>query len=179
LNYRNPWFQTSKTTRGRIPSRCFLISILLKEKLLEQKHPDKIEPTDSNAEDGYEDTDNESEHSAFLKEGGPSYDYLRDPVYNRNQKQKDLNQTALFVKPSHSKSPYVNLYLNYITRSLFCIHFWANFVVLPIFLSFFNQNCTFHVLKCYYFGLFIEKSVFLCYNINNLLKWRRFGFIYI
>ena len=78
---------------------------LLKEKLLEEKHPDKVEPTEKCATEGNDDTDDQSENSAFFEECGPSYNDLSDPVYTRDEKQNDLNQAALSVKPSHSKSP--------------------------------------------------------------------------
>ena len=82
----------------------FLCS-LLKEKLLEKKYPDKVEPADKCATDGNDEADDQSENSTLFEECGPSYDDLSNPVNAGDEKQNDLNQTALFVKPSHSKSP--------------------------------------------------------------------------
>ena len=73
-----------------------------KAELLEKKDPNKVNPSECNARrNGYKDADDEAKKSALLCEGAPSYNDLGNPVYNGDEKEEELNQTALFVKPSH------------------------------------------------------------------------------
>ena len=77
---------------------------LLKEQLLEKKHPDKVEPAEYEAGKGDDKADDQAEETALLTESGPSYKNFGDPVHTGNEEQNDLHQTALFVKPSHDNT---------------------------------------------------------------------------
>ena len=75
---------------------------LLQEQLLEQQYPDQVKPTERDtAGDGDENADDEAQNAALFQPCGPSDQNFRDPVDTGDQKQKDLHQSALFVKPSH------------------------------------------------------------------------------
>ena len=74
---------------------------LLKDKFLEQKYPDKVYPTEYQTENGNDNAHYKSDKSAFLEEGGPSYDDFGNPVYAGDEQQKQLYKAALSVKPSH------------------------------------------------------------------------------
>jgi hypothetical protein len=79
-----------------------LLFLLLQAELFEQQYPHKIDPTkDDTAGDRDQNADDQTEQTALLHPGGPSDDDLSYPVDNRDDQQKELNQTALFVKPSH------------------------------------------------------------------------------
>lgn len=79
------------------------MQILLKEKLLEEKNPNEVYPTEyETAADGNDDADDKSEKSALLKEGAPSYEDLGDPVNEGDKKKEKLNDAALLIEPSHN-----------------------------------------------------------------------------
>lgn len=72
--------------------------------MFRQQNPDQVEPADDNtAGDRYENTNDKTEQTALLCPRRPSHDDFRNPVDAGDQKQNNLNQTALFVKPSHKK----------------------------------------------------------------------------
>lgn len=74
---------------------------LLQEQFFEQQDPDAVDPADEHAQESYDQTDDQSDRAAFFEKGGPPDDDLDDPVDDRDQQQYELNETALFVKPSH------------------------------------------------------------------------------
>ena len=93
---------------------------LLKEKFFEKKYPDEIKVAECKAENGYDQANDETEESALLRPGGPSYQYLGDPVYTGNEKKNKLDESALFVKPSHFFLPPFFSMIYYIISLRFC-----------------------------------------------------------
>ena len=80
----------------------FCLCRSLKEQLLEKKDPYEVYPTENYARgNSYEDTYDQSDKTALLCEGAPSYNKLGDPVNTGNDEKQKLHETALFVKPSH------------------------------------------------------------------------------
>jgi hypothetical protein len=77
--------------------------MLLQNQLLEQQYPDQVDPAEAQTEEGNQDTNDQANQTTLLEEGAPSDEQLSDPVNTGDQKQNDLYQTALFVKPSHEK----------------------------------------------------------------------------
>lgn len=57
-----------------------------------KKYPNCVKPTDDETAKGNDETDNESDKTALLIPGRPSYDELGDPVNEGNEKKKDLNE---------------------------------------------------------------------------------------
>jgi hypothetical protein len=93
--------------------------VLLQEQLLEQKDPYKVKPADEHTAKGDDDADHKSEQTALLGPGRPSDDDLGDPVDHGNDEQKELHQTALFVKPSHNMYLQKDLYFYFIIQKHF------------------------------------------------------------
>ena len=94
------YFNTRQREKG--PRWSGTLSFLLQAELLEQKHPHKIQPTERNA-GGERDkhADDQAKQTALFHPSGPSDDNLSQPVDTGDEEQKELHQTALFVKPSH------------------------------------------------------------------------------
>jgi hypothetical protein len=87
---------------------------LLKAKLLKEKYPNEIKPTENEtAAYSNDDANDETNKTALLKESGPSYNELGYPVYKGDDEKKKLYKTALLIKPSH----YVFLHINIICLS--------------------------------------------------------------
>ena len=89
--------------RLRVETRNRFAYFLLEAQFFEEKAPYHVKPADNNTgRYGYDYTDYKSEQSFLFKPGAPSYHDLRYPVYTRDKKKDNLNQSALPVKPSHN-----------------------------------------------------------------------------
>ena len=75
---------------------------------MEQQTPDRVEPSDDKSEEGDKNCRDQCQKFSCFDESGPSYEDFYDPVDAGDQKQNDLNETGLFVKPScnHEISPF-------------------------------------------------------------------------
>ena len=72
--------------------------------MLEQQAPKKVDPAEYEAEESDEKRNDKGNEALRFEERRPSYQNLDDPVDDGDQKQEDLNEPALFVKPcSHMK----------------------------------------------------------------------------
>ena len=64
---------------------------LLKEQLLKEQHPHKVDPPEDNTRGNrHKDADHETDKTALLQPGGPSHNDLGDPVDTGDQKEKKL-----------------------------------------------------------------------------------------
>ncbi len=57
-----------------------------------KKNPDSVKPTDNETAEGNYEADNESDKTALLIPSRPSYYKFSNPVYEGNEKKKDLNE---------------------------------------------------------------------------------------
>jgi hypothetical protein len=80
---------------------AWLNKLVGEEQMLEEQAPNEIDPAaDDRNEDAEDEADNVS-YRGFLNNGCDTDDDFSDPVDARNEKKKDLNKTALLVKPFH------------------------------------------------------------------------------
>ena len=95
--------------------------------MLEEQAPDDIDPTPDETDEGNDDGADEADDARLLQESSPADDQLSDPVDDRDQQEKDLNQARLLIEPFHNfhlrkSSPYCNwIYLSF--------HTWMNILV--------------------------------------------------
>lgn len=74
----------------------------LKEELLEQKNPYKVEPSEYDTRgDRNENANDKAKDAALLCKGAPSYNDLGHPVNTGDEKKEELNESGLLVKPGH------------------------------------------------------------------------------
>lgn len=71
-----------------------------KDEVLEEKTPNKVDPADDKAEESDKDRKNQRQNALRLEESRPSHDDFNKPVHDRDEKQDDLDEPALPVKPS-------------------------------------------------------------------------------
>ena len=76
--------------------------------MLKEQAPYKVNPTYKHTCERDYDCGDERDKALCLEECGPSDANLNNPVYERNQQQKTLNQTTLLIKPCchNNKPPY-------------------------------------------------------------------------
>ena len=74
----------------------------LKEELSVKDNPNKVKPTEKyTTTDGSDDSHYQADNVSGLKESCPSANNLCNPVYTGDEKKQNLNETVLFVEPSH------------------------------------------------------------------------------
>ena len=68
--------------------------------MIEEKNPDKVNPTEDWDDQTEDDTKNVLS-GRLLNDGCDTDEDFDDPVDKRNEKKNDLNKSRLFVKPTH------------------------------------------------------------------------------
>jgi hypothetical protein len=105
-NLKNNFIDKQKNQPVRTAHRLILLYIsLLQNQSLEQQYPDQVNPTESQTEEGNQNTNDQADQTTLLEERTPANQQLGDPVHTGNEEQNNLYKTALSVKPSHNKPP--------------------------------------------------------------------------